>query len=245
MKKHLFFRKENEDLNLIKSIIENIYIEEELKLENQKKSDSTDNSNIKDSSDKDNTKIQDSKGTKTEKKDSQNFSLLRTNINAIRQKLEENQEDIEEIISQKEYLLNQIINENNKSNKNRLTYFGDTNNLSGIKFEKEGIKYIFELLNCLSIKQDFNFYYDIVIKEDKFKKIFKNLDEVRGIQLDFIINDLKIIDLINMLIYLYPNIINLNNLKENSFVKGMDFNKLKILRAKYKKAKVGLIFLVK
>ena len=236
MKKHLFLRKEKEDLNLIKSIIENIYIEEELKLENQKKSDSTDNSNIKDSSDKDNTKIQDSKGTSTKKKDSQNFSLLRTNINAIRQKLEENQEDIEEIISQKEYLLNQIINENIKSNKNRLTYFVDTNNLSGIKFEKEGIKYIFELLNCLSIKQDFNFYYDIVIKEDKFKKIFKNLDEIRGIQLDFIINDLKIIDLINMLIYLYPNIIDLNNLKENPFVKGMDFNKLKILRAKYKKS---------
>ena len=236
MKKHLFLRKEKEDLNLIKSIIENIYIEEELKLENQKKSDSTDNSNIKDSSDKDNTKIQDSKGTSTKKKDSQSFSLLSININAIKQKLEENQEDIEEIISQKEYLLNQIINENNKSNKNRLTYFVDTNNLSGIKFEKEGIKYIFELLNCLSIKQDFNFYYDIVIKEDKFKKIFKNLDEVREIQLDFIINDLKIIDLINMLIFLYPNIIDLNNLKENPFVKGMDFNKLKLLRAKYKKS---------
>ena len=132
--------------------------------------------------------------------------------------------------------MNQIINENNESNKNRLTYFVDTNNLSGNKFEKAGIIYIFELLNCLSIKQDFNFYYDIVIKEDKFKKIFKNLDKVRGIQLDFVINDLKIIDLINMLIYLYPNIIDLNNLKENPFVKGMDFNKLKLLRAKYKKS---------
>ena len=237
LKKHLFLKKEKVDLNLIESIIEKILIEEELKLKNQKKNDdSIDNNNTNNLNDTDNTKIKDSNDKKMEKNDSQNFSLLSIDMKAIKQKFEENQEDIEEIISQKEYLLNQIINENNESNKNRLTYFVDTNNLSGNKFEKAGIKYIFELLNCLSIKQDFNFYYDIVIKEDKFKKIFKNLDEVKGIQLDFVINDLRIIDLINMLIYLYPNIIDLNNLKEKPFEKGMDFNKLKILRAKYKRS---------
>ena len=33
-----------------------------------------------------------------------------------------------------------------------LSYFVNTNNLSGEQFEKAGIKYIFQLINCISIK---------------------------------------------------------------------------------------------
>ena len=38
-----------------------------------------------------------------------------------------------------------------------------------------------------------------------------------------------------MLIYLYPNIIDLNNLKKEPFEKGMNFDNLIELREKYKK----------
>ena len=176
---------------------------------------------------------------KTKKKnDSTNTSSMSINMNVMREKLIQNQEDIDELLSQKEYLLNLIVNENNESNDKRLKYFVDTNNLSGEKFEKSGIKYIFELLNCLSIKQDFYFCYDVEVKAENLNNIFsKNeLDEIPNIQIDFVISDLRIIDLINMLIYLYPNIIYLNNLKEKPFKKGMNLNQLNNLRIKYKKS---------
>ena len=172
------------------------------------------------------------------KNDLTNTSSMSINMNVMREKLLKNQEDIDELISQKEYLLNLIVNENNESNDKRLKYFVDTNNLSGEKFEKSGIKYIFELLNCLSINQDFYFCYDVGVNVENLNNIFsKNeLDKIPDIQIDFIISDLRIIDLINMLIYLYPNIIYLNNLKEKPCKKGMDLNQLNNLRTKYKKS---------
>ena len=172
------------------------------------------------------------------KNDSTNTSSMSINMNVMREKLLKNQEDIDELISQKEYLLNLIVNENNESNDKRLKYFVDTNNLSGEKLEKSGIKYIFELLNCLSINQDFYFCYDVGVNVENLNNIFsKNeLDKIPDIQIDFIISDLRIIDLINMLIYLYPNIIYLNNLKEKPCKKGMDLNQLNNLRTKYKKS---------
>ena len=119
-----------------------------------------------------------------------------------------------------------------------LSYFVNTNNLSGEQFEKAGIKYIFQLINCISFKQDFHFYYNIVINSNNLNKVFDkyNLISIEKVQLDFIISDLKIVDLINMLIYLYPNIINLQNLKKNPFKKEMDFNSLVELRNEYLKS---------
>ena len=55
-------------------------------------------------------------------------------------------------------------------------------------------------------------------------------------EIDFVISDVRIIDFINMLIYLFPNILDLNNLKKFPFKDGMNFEKLLDLRNKYKKS---------
>ena len=187
---------------------------------------------------KNNLAINKSLKNSTSKDDSKSFSNISFNMNIIKEKLEQKKNDIDEIISQKENLLSQIIHENNESNDDRISYFEDTNNLSGEQFESGGIKFIFDLLNCISVKRDFNFYYNIKIKCNFLNNIFVKykLNEVNEVQLDFVISDLKILDFINMLIYLYPNIIDLNYLKNNPFEKGMDFNKLIQLRNIYKKS---------
>ena len=136
---------------------------------------------------------------KSTENNNSNTSNISIDLKIIQEKLEKKEGEIKEIIFQKEKILYQIINENNDSNNNRLTFFVDSNNLSGTQFENYGIKYLFELLNCLSVSQDFYFYYDISIKTDKINEIFKsyNLNEIDNIQLDFIIYNLKIIDFIN------------------------------------------------
>ena len=53
-----------------------------------------------------------------------------------------------------------------------LSYFVDINNLSWEQFEKAGIKYIFQLINCISINQDFCFYYNIDINSNNLNKVF-------------------------------------------------------------------------
>jgi len=96
---------------------------------------------------------------------------------------------------------------------------------------------MFDLINCLSINQDFFFYYNIKIKSEKINPTFEkyNLKKVSDIQLDLVIYDLKIIDLVNLLIYLYPNILDFRNLKRKPFEKNMTFEKLVKMREKYKK----------
>ena len=191
---------------------------------------------------KDNINKSKMEDSKTKNVDKSNISSISFDLGFLKEKLEKQKNDIDELIAQKESLLNQIINENNESNQNRLKYFLDMNNLSGNQFENAGIKYIFELINCLSIKQDFYFYYNIEVKTEKYNEIFKfyHLNEIENLQVDFIISDLRIIDFINMLIYLYPNIIDLNNLKKEPFEKGMNFDNLIELREKYKKSQVRL-----
>lgn len=176
------------------------------------------------------------------KNDKNNVSLnsdLSINLEYIQNKLEKEENDIIEIIRQKENLLEQIIKENKKSNNKRLQFFADTNNLLGDQFENAGIKYIFELINCLSLNQDFYFYCNIQNNFDDLNTFLSeyNLEKIEKIQIDFVISDLKIIDFINMLIYLYPNIINLNSLKNEPLKKGTIFQKLVELRQKYKNSK--------
>ena len=171
-------------------------------------------------------------------KNSNCSSNLSFNMNVIQEKLKKKEIEIEEIISQKEFILQQLIKENNESNNNMLSYFVDTNNLSGEQFERSGIKYIFQLIKCISVKQDFCFYYNVVISPNNLNTVFNKykLIPVEKVQLDFVISDLKIGDFINMLIYLYPNILNLDNLKKNPFKKEMDFDSLINLRNQYIKS---------
>ena len=161
------------------------------------------------------------------------------NLEFIKNKLEKNENDIKEIIKQKENLLEQIIKENKKDKNKRLEFFVDTNKLLGGQFENAGIKYIFELLNCLSLNQDFYFYCNIENNFDDLNTIFGeyNLKFIEKIQIDFVISDLKIIDFIKIFIYLYPNIINLNSFKNEPSKKELIFQKLVNLRNKYKKSK--------
>ena len=166
---------------------------------------------------------------------SNSISNLSLNLNIIRDKLDKKEKDINEIIQQKETLLNQIINENNESKDKRITYFENLNNLGGTGFENAGKQYIFQILNCLSVKRDFYFYHNIVITKEFLDGIFEKND-IEKMEIDFVISDVRIIDFINMLIYLFPNILDLNNLKRSPFKNGMNFEKLLDLRNKYKKS---------
>ena len=177
--------------------------------------------------------------TENTSKNNINDSDLSYMMDIVQEKLQQNMNNIDEIILEKEKLFNQIINENNESKDNRLIYFEDTNNLLGSQFENSATKYIFELINCLSPTRDFSFYYNVTLKSEHLNKIFikKGLNEIKGnIQLDFVIRDLRIIDLMNILVYLYPNIINLNGLKKAPFKtdKELNFNQLVKLRNHYK-----------
>lgn len=251
LKKHLIFRREEIDFNIIDFFITKIHNEQvdnsKKQIENIKeiKHSREEKSRIQ-TNDSNNKSLKKNKTKNDSTKN--NTSNISFNMAIIQQKLDaKKEEEIEELISQKENLLEQIINENNESKKNRLIYFVDTNNLSGEQFEKAGIKYIFELINCLSVKQDFYFYHDIKLNSDILNSILKKnkLNEINNAQLEFVISDLRIIDFINLLIYLYPNILDLNNLKQNPFTKGMDFNTLLQLRKKYKNSQKKLIFSVK
>ena len=216
------------------NIIEILNDKKNSKSMNEKSDDKQfNNSNVENSNDRKYKKENDKDESKSIIDNSSNMSF---NMNIFQGKLQKKVEFIEEIISQKQNLLNQIINENNEPTEHRVKYFDDLNYLSGIQFESAGIKYIFQLLNCLSLKQDFNFYYNIDINSNILNKVFEKykLKEVQKVQLDFVISDLKIIDFVNMLIYLYPNIIDLNNLIKKPFEKGMDLNTLENLRNKYK-----------
>ena len=178
--------------------------------------------------------------TKTQNnQNSINDSNISFIMDIVKEKLDNNMKEIDEILFQKEKLFNQIINEKNESKDNQLSYFDDTNNLSGSQFENAGTKYIFELIKCLSPTQEFSFYHNIKIKPEQLNNIFKNnsLDTIKGIiQLDFVISDLRLIDLINLLIYLYPNIIYFSNFKKkpNKRRMNLNFDKLIKLRNKYK-----------
>jgi hypothetical protein len=78
----------------------------------------------------------------------------------------------------------------------------------------------------------------ITIKTEEINKIFRKyqLEEIDDIKLDFQIVNLKVKDFIDILIYLFPNYINLGSLKMKPFEKNMDFNELLEMRKKYKES---------
>ena len=78
----------------------------------------------------------------------------------------------------------------------------------------------------------------ITIKTEEINKIFRKyqLEEIDDIELDFQIVNLKVKDFIDILIYLFPNYINLGSLKMKPFEKNMDFNESLEMRKKYKES---------
>ena len=233
IKKHLFLKRVNSNYdNVFKSII--FSMEENEKV--QKEKEEPQNNQL--SKEKEKSKTNKNKNKINDNTNDSHISNISFNMKIVEQKLEKKIEDIDEIISQKYSLLNQIINENNESNNFMLTYFDDINNLIGGAFEQSSVKFIFEIINSLSLNQDFYFHYNIRIKSEQINSIFRKygLKEVNDIQIDFAIYNLKVIDLVNMLIYLFPNIIDFNNLKLYPFEKNMNFDKLIEMRKKYKKS---------
>ena len=153
----------------------------------------------------------------------------------IEQKLYKKSQEIQEIISQQEVFLSQIIKENNKKDeKKKITY--DKNNLKGTSFETYIIQFIHDLLNCFSSKDEFDYYNNQIIYTEELNKIFRKyqLEEISNIELDFEIVNLKVKDFIDILIYLFPNYINLGNLKLEPFQQKMDFDKLLKMKENYK-----------
>ena len=177
--------------------------------------------------------ISNSKNSKKDKK-SQKNSGIGYKAKMLEEKLTEKSKEIQEIIEQQEIFLSQIIKENNENEKKSITY--DKNNLQGKSFEKYILQFMYDLLNCFSSKDEFQFYNYVKIYKEELNKIFikYKLYEISDIELDFEIVNLKIKDFIDILIYLYPNYINMENLKIGPFQAKMDFNKLLQMKEKYK-----------
>ena len=133
-----------------------------------------------------------------------------------------------ELESYEKKVFSDIMEKTKDSQDSQIKYFDDCNNLYGESFEKKIIKYIFELFNCFSEERDFVFYSNIKKKCDKFDEIFTklNLNKLNEIQFDFAIYNVKLIDFINVVIYLYNNIIDFSNLKIEPFKDGMNLSEL-------------------
>ena len=156
-------------------------------------------------------------------------------LDKIQEVLDNNMKDIEELLIKKNLYLNQIIKENIiEQKKNKLIYFDDANNnISSKFFEEECSKYIFELLNFLSLEQDFEFYYNLKIPKNELDIIFNdnNLEKIPDIKFDFVVSNLQKKDFINMIIFLYPNIIYMNNIFNNEKI--LNFDELINLKSRY------------
>jgi len=108
----------------------------------------------------------------------------------------------------------------------------DTSEINGKSFEYDTINYIFQKIYTNSINKDFYITYDFHPDMDKINIILKNhgLLELKGIQFDFIINDLRISELIDFLIDIHLGILpnsKISFVKDNNFFSIEDLNALK------------------
>ena len=154
---------------------------------------------------------------KTDKSESDLTGNLKCSFSGLFElKINENEDTFnKELKDYQKNIENKLSNEAKESTKARIKYFDDCNGLIGSSFENSSKKYIFELLNCLSINKDFYFFSNIEPNSDKYNEIFSNnqIEGVAKIQLDFAIYNVKLFDFINLIIYLYNNIIDFSNLK--------------------------------
>lgn len=114
-----------------------------------------------------------------------------------------------------------------------IRFYGDDSEINGKSFEYDTVNYIFQLLFKISPNKDFSLIYNFCPDIEKINPIFKkyNLFTINKIQFDFLILNLKISELIDLLIDIYPGIhpnskISLN-IKDKNFPSLDDLNKLK------------------
>jgi len=97
--------------------------------------------------------------TKTDKSESNLTGNLKCSFSGLF-KLKINEEDIlnKELTDYQKNVENKLSNDAKESTEARIKYFDDCNGLIGSSFENSSKKYIFELLNCISMNRDFFFF---------------------------------------------------------------------------------------
>lgn len=163
------------------------------------------------------------------------------NFEILKPKEEKNNKKVKKIIVIKK----DIDFENYEDNKNKIRFFDEASTVNGMSFEYDSINYIFKLLFKISTSKTFSLMYNVSPEINKINTIFEkyNLFIIDKIQMDFIIINLKISELIELLISLYPGIhpnskISLDINRE--FITLEDLNKLKD-EMKEKEDKIDII----
>ena len=139
------------------------------------------------------------------------------------------------------------INFDYNEKKQLIKYYGDNSELVGKSFEKDTVNYIFEHLYRISTNKDFSLIYDLSPEMKKINSIYKddpNFFFVDDIQFDFLILNLKISELLQFMIDIYPNIhpnskLSLN-IKKNNFPSIEDLNSL-IKKKEYYEERIDII----
>lgn len=152
---------------------------------------------------------------KTSSKTTTNLDLYLSDINNAMNK----NEITKKLNNYQSKLFQKFEKEIKVENEKQLSYFEDCNNLSGISFESSTIKYIFELVNCISTAKDYDFYTNIKPDIRLIDNIFVsyNLPKINDIQIDFAIYNILFEDFLNVLIYLYNNIYSFDHMNKEIF----------------------------
>ena len=107
----------------------------------------------------------------------------------------------------KEKVIKEInLSNDEKKEKNLIKFYDEISNIEGASFEFDTIKFIYQRLLSVSEDKNYSLLYDFRIKKEQLNKIFKDnkLFPIDDIQMDFVIINLKISDLIKLLIDLFP-----------------------------------------
>ena len=198
----------------------------------------TEEQNLKDDKESDikinNENLNKSQISKKEEKKEKNYN---ENINEVTNKDENKSKNKEEdlLYLKKDFKFEDIVEKklSEKTNKVKvIRSFEDTSEINGKSFEYDTINYIFQKIYTNSINKDFYITYDYSPDMNVINNIFKEhkLLELKGIQFDFIVNDLRISELINFLIDIhlgiYPNS-KISFINSNKFFSRDDLIKLK------------------
>ena len=219
-------KKINSDFKISKEI-NNFYkissqINTKSPLKNNKQNDKSINQEIFEN-DNEKEKSINSKNTQTK--------TIFSKINLLDIKTIENDIIIDDLLNE-QYNFFEKLDNSKKSKNNRISYFNDCIGFTGRAFENFATKYIFELVNCLSFNRDFIFYSNIIPDVKIINKIFNKhgLSSIEEVQIDFCIYNLLMIDFINILLYLYYNIFEIDNLKFDHFSKIINIDELKKMK---------------
>ena len=163
------------------------------------------------------------------------------NFEILKPKEEQKSKKVKKIIVTKK----DIDFEDYEDNKNTIRFFDEASTINGMPFEYDTINYIFKLLFKISTSKTFSLMYNVSPEMNNINTIFEKykLFIIDTIQMDFIIINLKISELIDLLISLYPGIhpnskISLDINRE--FITLEDLNKLKE-EMKEKEDKIDII----